>query len=95
MKRKTNKPRPEAQTQTEPVNGAAEPEGSAFGLALNRSPGRLALRDKVSQSQNSAKKPARTSGGIKAPHGEARRKTGTGPGKAGKAKAAETKRPDP
>ena len=31
MKRKPNKPRPEAQTHTEPVNGAAEPEGSAFG----------------------------------------------------------------
>ena len=50
MKRKPNKPRPEAQTHTEPGNGAAEPGGSALELALNRSPGRLALRSGVSEN---------------------------------------------
>lgn len=39
MKRKPNKPRPEAQTHTEPVNGAAEPEGSAFGAGSEQEPG--------------------------------------------------------
>ena len=39
MKRKPNKPRPEAQTHTEPVNGAAEPEGSAFGAGSEQESG--------------------------------------------------------
>lgn len=39
MKRKPNKPRPEAQTHTEPGNGAAEPEGSAFGAGSEQEPG--------------------------------------------------------
>ena len=39
MKRKPNKPRPEAQTHTEPVNGAAEPGGSAFGAGSEQEPG--------------------------------------------------------
>ena len=42
-----------------------------------------------------AEKPAGTSGGIQAPHGKVGRKTGGRPGKAGKAEAAQTKRPDP
>ena len=52
---KPNKPRPEAQTHTEPGGGAAEPGGSAFGAGSEQEPGRLALWDKVSQSQNFAK----------------------------------------
>lgn len=39
MKRKPNKPRPEAQTHTEPGNGAAEPGGSAFGAGSEQEPG--------------------------------------------------------
>ena len=39
MKRKPNKPRPESQTHTEPGNGAAEPEGSAFGAGSEQEPG--------------------------------------------------------
>lgn len=39
MKRKPNKPHPEAQTHTEPVNGAAEPGGSAFGAGSEQEPG--------------------------------------------------------
>ena len=39
MKRKPNKPRPEAQTHTEPRNGAAEPGGSAFGAGSEQEPG--------------------------------------------------------
>lgn len=39
MKRKPNKPRPEFQTHTEPGNGAAEPEGSAFGAGSEQEPG--------------------------------------------------------
>ena len=38
MKRKPNKPRPEAQTHTEPGNGAAEPGGSAFGAGSEQEP---------------------------------------------------------
>ena len=39
MKRKPNKPRPEAQTHTEPGSGAAEPGGSAFGAGSEQEPG--------------------------------------------------------
>ena len=39
MKRKPNKPRPEAQTHTEPGNGAAEPGGSAFGAGSEQESG--------------------------------------------------------
>ena len=39
MKRKPNKPRPEAQTHTEPGGGAAEPGGSAFGAGSEQEPG--------------------------------------------------------
>ena len=39
MKRKPNKPRPEAQTHTEPGNGAADPGGSAFGAGSEQEPG--------------------------------------------------------
>ena len=39
MKRKPNKPRPEAQTHIEPGNGAAEPGGSAFGAGSEQEPG--------------------------------------------------------
>ena len=39
MKRKPNKPRPEAQTHTEPENGAADPGGSAFGAGSEQEPG--------------------------------------------------------
>ena len=59
MKRKPNKPRPESQTHTEPGGGAAEPGGSAFGAGSEQEPGRLALRDKVSQSQNFGRKASR------------------------------------
>ena len=39
MKRKPNKPHPEAQTHTEPGGGAAEPGGSAFGAGSEQEPG--------------------------------------------------------
>ena len=39
MKQKPNKPRPEAQTHTEPGGGAAEPGGSAFGAGSEQEPG--------------------------------------------------------
>lgn len=39
MKRKPNKPRQEAQTHTEPGNGAAEPGGPAFGAGSEQEPG--------------------------------------------------------
>lgn len=39
MKRKPNKPRPEAQTHTEPGSGAAEPGGPAFGACSEQEPG--------------------------------------------------------
>ena len=39
MKRKPNKPRPEAQTHAEPVNGAAEPGGPAFEAGSEQEPG--------------------------------------------------------
>ena len=39
MKRKPNKPRPEAQTHTEPGGGAAEPGGPAFGAGSEQEPG--------------------------------------------------------
>ena len=89
MKRKPNKPRPEAQTHTEPGGGAAEPGGSAFGLALNRSPGRLALRDKVSQSQNSGRKASRN----KRRHPSSAWKSGAKNGEAAQEKLAKQKPP--
>lgn len=55
----------------------------------------LRLRTKCPKVKIPAEKPAGTSGGIQAPHGKAGRKTGGRPGKAGKAEAAQTKRPDP
>jgi len=39
MKRKPNKPRPEAQTHAEPVNGATEPGGPAFEAGSEQEPG--------------------------------------------------------
>ena len=39
MKRKPNKPRPEAQTHTEPGGGAAGPGGSAFEAGSEQEPG--------------------------------------------------------
>ena len=39
MKRKPNKPRPEAQTHTEPGGGAAEPGGPAFGASSEQESG--------------------------------------------------------
>ena len=96
MKRKPNKPRPESQTHTEPGNGAAEPEGSAFGAGSEQEPGAAGhFGTKCPKVKIPAEKPAGTSGGIQAPHGKAGRKTGGRPGKAGKAEAAQTKRPDP
>ncbi len=56
--------------------------------------GPRALRDKMSRSPSSATKSQQEqAAAVQAPHGKAGRKAGTGPGKAGKAEAAEKARP--
>ena len=69
------------------------PGALLLGLALNRSPGVWHFGTKCPKVKISAEKPAGTGGGIQAPHGKAGRKTGSRPGKAGKAEAAQTKGP--